>query len=288
MNFVPPEYAPLYRDFVRFWKTPKGLALALLSAIAVIALGREGFGQGAPIVLIATSVAAATDLAILQVRRQKLEFPDGALITGLIIALVMRTQEPWTVVAVTAFVAIASKHALRTRWSNVFNPAALAIVVSSLLFASAQSWWGALPDVGVFGFAVLLGTGLVIADRINKLPLIVVFAGTYFALFTIASFMGTPSQFAEVFRTPDLQAVTFFAFFMLDDPPTAPARYEDQVLFGAIVAVACFLIFTIYGVMYFLPAGLLAGNAWESGRRLFHTWYGGLLKQRRSAQREMA
>ena len=59
----------------------------------------------------------------------------------------------------------------------------------------------------------------------------------------------------------------FFALFMLDDPPTSPPRYVDQVLFALIVAVGAFLAFMLFGVQYYLFAGLLIGNAWEALRR---------------------
>ncbi len=166
-------------------------------------------------------------------------------------------------------IAIVSKHALRTRWSNVFNPAALALVIGALLFQAGQSWWGALPDATLLGLVPLAVAGAFMADRINKLPLVAVFLGTYFGLFTLDSFIGEPMAVSEIFRTPDLQAALFFAFFMLDDPPTCPIRYEDQVLFGIIVAVAGFAIFKLFGVDYYLAAALLAGNAWESARRVW-------------------
>jgi len=174
------------------------------------------------------------------------------------------------VVVAVAAIAIISKHVLRTHWSNIFNPAALALVASSFLFSTGQSWWGSMPTFGPLGLAILLAAGLLMADRINKLPLVLVFLGAYFALFTVASFLERPANVAEVFRTPDLQALLFFAFFMVDDPPTCPTRYQDQVSFGIIVAVASFAIFVYNGAVYFLPAGLLVANAWESGRRQLH------------------
>jgi Na+-translocating ferredoxin:NAD+ oxidoreductase RnfD subunit len=254
----------------KFARTPKGLLLGILAAVALIAVPKAGVSHAVPEVLAAVAAAGFLDAAIVRLRHAKWEFPSGALLTGLIIALVLRPQEPLTTVLIVSLIAIVTKHLLRTRWSNIFNPAALAIVASSFLFATGQSWWGALPDLGLIGFAVLLGAGLFIADRVNKLPLVVVFLCTYFALFTAASFIGKPVDVAEIFRTPDLQAALFFAFFMLDDPPTCPIHYEDQVPFAMLVAVASFLVFTINGAVYFLPAGLLAGNAWESARRHFH------------------
>jgi Na+-translocating ferredoxin:NAD+ oxidoreductase RnfD subunit len=262
---IPLTFHPI----VRFLKTPKGLLLALLTATTLIALAAQPFDDAAPAVLSAMAVAALLDMAIIWVLRNEWEFPSGALLTGLIIGVILRPQEPSTVVVAVAVIAIVSKHVLRTRWSNIFNPAALALVVSSFLFSTGQSWWGSMPDFGPLGIIVLCATGLFIADRINKLPLVVVFLGAYFALFTAASFLGKPVDVAEVFRTPDLQATLFFAFFMVDDPPTCPVRYEDQIPFGLIVALASFVIFIVVGAVYFLPAGLLVANAWESGRRQF-------------------
>ena len=258
-----------FHPFVRFLKTPKGLLLALLTVTTIVALANQPFDDAAPAVLIAMAVAALLDMGIIWVLRSEWEFPSGALLTGLIIGVILRPQEPTSVVVAVSVIAIVSKHVLRTRWSNIFNPAALALVVSSFLFSTGQSWWGSMPDLGPLGIIVLCAAGLFIADRINKLPLVVVFLGAYFALFTAASFLGKPVDVAEVFRTPDLQATLFFAFFMVDDPPTCPVRYEDQIPFGLIVAVASFVIFIVVGAIYFLPAGLLVANGWESGRRQF-------------------
>jgi Na+-translocating ferredoxin:NAD+ oxidoreductase RnfD subunit len=254
---------------LRFLKTPKGLLLAMLTVMTLIALSDQPFDDAAPAVLSAMAVCAVLDVAIIWVLRSEWEFPSGALLTGLIVGVILRPQEPSLVVVAVAAIAIISKHVLRTRWSNIFNPAALALVASSFLFSTGQSWWGSMPTFGPLGLILLFGAGLFMADRINKLPLVVFFLGAYFALFTFASFIGRPANVAEVFRTPDLQATLFFAFFMVDDPPTCPIRYEDQIPFAVIVAVASFLIFVVYGAVYFLPAGLLVANAWESGRRQF-------------------
>ena len=93
------------------------------------------------------------------------------------------------------------------------------------------------------------------------------FSASYFLLFTIAAFAGDPARVSEIFRTPDLQAVLFFAFFILTDPPTSPVTHRDQVVFAVIVAVVSFAIFESTGAVYYLLAGVLAGNIWEGWRR---------------------
>jgi len=97
--------------------------------------------------------------------------------------------------------------------------------------------------------------------------MVLVFLASYFALFTASAVLGDPARVAEVFRAPDAQAALFFALFMLDDPPTSPTRYADQVIFGLVVAVVSFAVFQALGAVYYLLAGVLVGNAWESLRR---------------------
>lgn len=73
---------------------------------------------------------------------------------------------------------------------------------------------------------------------------------------------------AEIFRTPDIEAVLYFAFFILTDPPTSPAKYRDQIICGLIVAVVSYALFELAGVVYYLLAGVLVGNVWEAWRRV--------------------
>jgi Na+-translocating ferredoxin:NAD+ oxidoreductase RnfD subunit len=186
----------------------------------------------------------------------------------MIVAMVLRAQEPWYVVAITSVAAVLSKYLFRSRTANVFNPAALAIIASFYVFHTGQSWWGALTEVHPAAQAVLVIAGVFMTDRVNKMPLVLVFLGTYFLLFTLTAFVGNPQWVAEIYRSPDVEAALFFAFIILTDPPTSPAKYPDQIVCGAIVAVVSFIFFEWGGVVYYLLAGVLAGNLWEAWRRV--------------------
>ena len=114
---------------------------------------------------------------------------------------------------------------------------------------------------------MLFASGVFIADRVNKIPLVLVFLGSYYLLFTVTAFLGDPGRVAEIFRTPDLQAVLFFAFFILTDPPTSPVKYPDQLVCAVIVAAASYAVFELVGAAYYLLAGALVGNVWEAWHR---------------------
>jgi Na+-translocating ferredoxin:NAD+ oxidoreductase RnfD subunit len=251
-----------------FFKTPKGLLTIILFLLAAIAAPHEGMPTVLPGLASAAIAAGLVDTLVLRLRKKVWEFPSGALLTAMIVAMVLRAQEPWYVTTLTSVFAVLSKYILRSRAANVFNPAALAIVVSFFVFHTGQSWWGALTEVPPAAQAVLLLAGLFITDRVNKVPLILAFLGTYFLLFTITAFVTDPRWVAEIYRSPDLEAALFFAFIILTDPPTSPAKYPDQIVCGILVAVVSYAFFEWAGVVYYLLAGVLAGNVWEAWRRV--------------------
>jgi len=251
----------------RFFKTPKGLLLLVFMLLLAIAVPSEGARTVAPGLAAAVTLAAAIDVVALRIREGSWVFPSGAILTALIVAMVLSAQERWYVTAITSGVAVLSKYVFRGRSANIFNPAALGIVLMFYVFETGESWWGALPEVAPAAMAVLFATGIFITDRVNKMPMVLAFLGTYYALFTLTAFVGDPRLVAEIYRTPDLQAVLFFAFFILTDPPTSPTRHRDQVICGVLVAVVSYAVFESVGVVYYLLAGVLAGNVWEAWRR---------------------
>lgn len=252
----------------QFFRTPKGLLTIVLVALLAVAAPAEGVARVWPGVLAAVLAGAAVDVPILRWRSGDWQFPSGAILTGLLVAMVLSPHEPWWIVAVTTAVGVLSKYVVRTKSANVFNPAALAIVATFYIFNTGQSWWGAMPNAAPFWLALLFATGIFISDRVNKLPLVVAFLGVYYALFTVTAFFGDAKLVSEIYRTPDLQAALFFAFFILTDPPTSPVRHQPQIICGVIVAVVSYAFFEVIGSVYYLLAGVLVGNVWEAWRRL--------------------
>ena len=253
----------------RFFKTPKGLLTIVLLCLTAIAAPGEGVEAVALNMGSAGVIAGVVDLCILRLRRGIWQFPSGAVLTAMIVTMVVRAQEHWYVPLALSVVAVSSKYLIRTRTANVFNPAAFALVAGMYVLPTAQSWWGALPQVSpMWVRAVLLVGGIYVADRVNKMPLVLSFLGAYFAIFAGTAYLGDPRHVAEIFRSPDVEAVLYFALIILTDPPTSPARYKDQWICGIIVAAVSYAVFEIFGAIYFLLAGALAGNLWAAWRRV--------------------
>jgi Na+-translocating ferredoxin:NAD+ oxidoreductase RnfD subunit len=257
------------RKLIHFFKTPKGLLTILLVLLTTIAAPGEGTGDVLRNMGASVLAAGVVDLVILRLRNGGWEHPGGAVLTAMIVAMVMRAQEPWMVPVVTSVVAVLSKYLIRTRQANVFNPAALALVLMVHVMPHGQSWWGALPEVSPLWLrAVLLFGGIYLSNRVNKLPLVLSFLGVYCCLFTATAFLGDARHVAEIFRSPDIDAALFFTFVILTDPPTSPPKYQGQWVFGIIAAVGSYAVFMAFGVAWFLLAGVLVGNIWEAWQRV--------------------
>lgn len=252
---------------LRLLRTPKRKLVPILLGIAAIGALLQYCSEPLITVALAVGSASALDLALFGLRERRGVPPDGAALTGLILAMVLSAREPWYVPVAGSVVAIGSKHILRSLGANIFNPAALALVAVAVVFQSGEDWWGSLPSLGGAGAAIVVLGGGWIAAHVNKLPMVISFLTVYLGLCTIFTFFGGHGAVAEVFRAPDVHAALFFALFMLDDPPTSPVRSGDQALYGALVGSAASFLLVGLGWLTFLPAALLLGNGWEAFRR---------------------
>lgn len=251
----------------RYLRTPKGLFVLVLLTLTVVAGTQAGWAVVAPGLAGGILAAMLVDAPIIRWRTGHWSAPDGALLTGWLVAMILSPHEPWPVVAVTSVVGVVSKGLFRVGHANVFNPAAFALVGTFYAFDTGQSWWGALPELPLAWTLLLFATGIYTTLRMNKLPAVLAFLGSYYLLATTLAYASDPAVVSELFRAPDLHAALFFAFFMLTDPPTSPPKHRDQLTYGVITAVVAFAVFRLVGAAYFLLAGVLVANIWEGWRK---------------------
>lgn len=185
--------------------------------------------------------------------------PDGAVITGLIIALILSTATSLVIITATAAIAILSKHLLVYKKKPIFNPAAFGLLLSVLFFQTGQSWWGAFGDLPVWTILFLLVGGYAVTNRVNKFPQVFSFLGTSFLLLLLMGHFNIGGA-VDALRPPFINATLFFGFFMLTDPPTSPGKDRDQIMFGVITALSGTVIYGLFGGLMYLFIGLLIGN----------------------------
>ncbi len=156
--------------------------------------------------------------------------PKSALISGLSLCLLLRTNSPALAVA-GAGAAIGGKFLLRARGKHFFNPTNFALVLL-LICAPAQAWvspaqWG---SVAFFGFLMLCLGGLVV-HRAARADVALAFLGCYLGLL-FATFVRLGEPVAIPLHRLQSGSLLLFAFFMISDPKTTPDSRAGRVLFG--------------------------------------------------------
>ena len=262
-----PSATRWWASMPRWLRSPKGLFTAILLLLAVPAAQHAGWMLVLPGLASAVPFAMLLDAPLIRWRDGRWRIPDGAVLTGMLVGVVLSPHVSWRVAAGTAALAIGAKHVLRVKRANVFNPAAAGLVASYHLFDSGQNWWGALPELPPAWILLLGATATFMAWRLHKLPLLLVLLGVHFALATMSTYVVDPVRVAALYRPPDLHMVLFFAGFMATDPPTSPPRAGDQLTYGVIAGVAGFALYLTIGAVYFLLGGLLVANVWEGWRK---------------------
>lgn len=185
---------------------------------------------------------------------------DSPLITALILTLIVGPHTllaHWVVSGSIAIIAMASKYLLAWHAKHIFNPAALAVVISAILFSQGASWWIGTPLLLPL---VLLG-GLLIAHKIQRKRLVTVFVGA-FLLFTVvdAIIQGTTAILPAVLENVLVSSpLFFFAFVILVEPATSPKAVRLQTYYGIGVAVLVVILQNV-GIGYAFLLSLLAGN----------------------------
>lgn len=183
---------------------------------------------------------------------------ESFFISALILALLLTPPKSFTDIVFlfwAAVLTIASKYILAINKIHVFNPVAIAVVLTSFGFNGSASWW--IGTASMLPFSLL---GFLIVRKIRRSDLVF-----YFFLAALATIFGfSLLQWGNIVTTFK-QVVTaspifFFAFVMLTEPLTTPPTRPLQSIYGALVGVLFAPQFHI-GSFYTTPEqALVIGN----------------------------
>lgn len=199
----------------------------------------------------------------------------SAIITGLIIGAVAPFNAQIYIVALACIVAISSKYALRYKSSNIFNPAALGLLVALFLFNSSDQWWVASYFTISNITFILTPLLLIVAYKAKRLTS----AASYIVVIGALIFLTSPNTYVlsnlPVFFVG--AQPFFFGSLMVTDPKTSPHIKEEQLVYGIGLALLGFGM-SLYGAPYPDIVALLAANAgfvmfkeYKNRRRLHKT-----------------
>ncbi len=179
--------------------------------------------------------------------------PKSALISGLSLCLLLRTNLPEIAVA-TAAAAVAGKFVFRWNGKHIFNPTNFGLVAAIGLTGEAWVSPGQWGSAACFAFLMACVGGLVIR-RAARSDVTYAFVLAYVAILAArALWLGDPVWIpAHQLRNG---AFLLFAFFMISDPKTTPDSRPGRILFAVLVALGAgfvqFGLFRTNGLLWSL------------------------------------
>ena len=184
---------------------------------------------------------------------------ESVYITGLILALIISPPSSFSDLPFlfwAALLATASKYILSFGHKHLFNPAAIAVVLTATGFGNSASWWIGNPYLAL---PVAVSSYLIVR-KIRRQDLVLCFLFTVIIL-SLGFGMIKGSNPLTILNIIFLHSsLLFFAGFMLTEPLTSPTTNDLQFIFGTIVGFL-FVPQVHIGSFYFSPEqALIIGN----------------------------
>ncbi len=183
------------------------------------------------VVLVAVSWGANTVLAWAFDAPTNVE---SALITALILALML--DPPHSLADVpflgwAAILAMGSKYLLAFRRQHIFNPAAIAAVITAWALGEPASWWVGAPGMVP---VVVLG-GLLVVRKVRQEELVLYFLAAALVTLggvTLLQHTALPRELRQLFLASPL---LFVAAIMLTEPLTLPPTRSTKRIYGLLI-----------------------------------------------------
>lgn len=159
---------------------------------------------------------------------------ESVYITALILSLILSPAQSLNNLAflgLAAVIAISSKYILAIRRKHIFNPAAIAAVISALALGGSASWWigtASLLPVTVIG-------GLLIIRKLRAENLAWSFFTTSLMTGLVFSILRGADPLTFVSQILLSSPLIFFGTIMLTEPTTMPSSKNLKIVYGALV-----------------------------------------------------
>jgi ferredoxin-NADP reductase/Na+-translocating ferredoxin:NAD+ oxidoreductase RnfD subunit len=161
---------------------------------------------------------------------------DSTYITALILSLIITpSTDKYNVLFITAAtgLAIASKYLLTFKKRHIFNPAAIAVVLTALGPEQSASWW-----VGnSYMMPVVLLGGILLARRIRRGSMVTTFLITSLAATSAEALINHHGLLSTLHSTIFSSSLLFLAFVMFTEPLTSPSVKKYQIWYGILVGL---------------------------------------------------
>ena len=184
---------------------------------------------------------------------------ESALITGLILALIitpMSSLKDVTFLAAAAGLAIASKYIIAVGNKHIFNPAAIAVVLTAFGPKESASWW--VGSVALLPFVI--AGGLLIIRKIRRATMFTVYLATAICSVAVMATITSHEAGAAVQAAFLPSSLFFLGFVMLTEPWTSPSTKTHRYIYAGIVGLLFSPLIQIAGIYSTPELALIIGN----------------------------
>lgn len=212
------------------------LTLAIITIILAVfgVIQHDPFAMlfGGLTLIVASVLGNAAFAYMFGVRRNS----DSALITAGILFFIF--SPPVSIVdgvilGLVAVIAAASKYLLAWRGRHLFNPTAIAAVISGLVGLKYASWWiGTGPMMIIVAIA-----GLLILYKTRRIRMGLIFIAVCIVTTVVVSVQKGFELDAVLTLMANSWPMVFLAGFMLSEPLTQPPRSRQRTMFAVLVGV---------------------------------------------------
>ncbi len=218
------------------------LVLYYLIVLLVVALIYSFFGilPFTPVALIAsTSILLSVSYATNKIFQKFFSVQtniESFYITAFILALIITPTISFSGISflvIAAVLAMASKYILNIRGKHIFNPAAIAVVVTGFAINGYASWWVGTSSMFLWSLA-----GILIVRKIRRFDLVFYFFITSIVSLLFISYFRGSVNIIQILKNAFFDSpILFFAFVMLSEPLTTPPTAALQSIYGGIVGI---------------------------------------------------
>jgi ferredoxin-NADP reductase/Na+-transporting NADH:ubiquinone oxidoreductase subunit NqrB len=254
-----------YIDYILDRVTMYRLALYYLIAIITVALGLSAFGllpytpleilESTAILLVLCGVS---NYVFAKVYQAPTNF-ESTYITALILVCILppvHSIQDLPLLGWAAALSMASKYILAIRSKHIFNPAAIAVVLTALWLNQSAIWWVGTPYMAPI---MVLG-GLLLVRKLRHSDLVFSFMVTALVTSTLFTVLAGHTILQAVQEIVLRSPLLFFGFVMLTEPLTSPPTNFLQIIFGGLVGLL-FAPQIHLGTIYSTPEiALVIGN----------------------------
>lgn len=187
---------------------------------------------------------------------------DSVYITSLILSLIltpMRSFHDLTFFGWAAVLAMSSKYILSIRKKHIFNPAAIAVVLTAFWLGQSASWW--VGTTNMMPFVVVMG--YLIVRKIQREDLVLSFFISALVSISAFTFLKGSDVVLALSNTLFQSSFFFFGFVMLTEPFTTPPTRKLRMLYGALIGFLFAPQVAVGGIASTPELALIVGNVFS-------------------------